>query len=330
MTSSNDLISMPGVTESLARIDDHVDRADAHIQQYKSPVLDNIHYALRVLGNGGKHLRAHLVHIAAAGAEGPAHEAAIVFGAAVELLHSAFLVHDDIIDGDDMRRGHGTIHALSRHCFMERYSVDDETTANRMGEGIGIVSGDLALSWVYELIATAAIDPQVKADAITVVAQTSAVTIYGEMLDIEHAAFEHIELDRIRLSNHLKTSDYSFVAPLRLGCIAAGRDPEPFIEIGNELGRAFQAADDLLGTLGDSDATGKMESDLERGRTTLLTSRMNEAPESMTAADEVAAEARAHLDRARKLTNAADIHERSRDGLLAVADLIEKMVDRFA
>lgn len=330
MTSTKDLISMPGVEDSLALIGSLVDDADAGIKQYQSPILDNIHYALRILGGGGKHLRAHLVHIAAAGADGPARDAAVVFGAAVEMLHSAFLVHDDIIDGDDLRRGHGTIHALARKCFMERYSVTEPDTAEHMGAGIGIVSGDLALSWVYELLATAEIDPQVKAKAIAVVAQTSAVTIYGEMLDIEHAAYAHTDLDRIRLSNHLKTSDYSFVAPLRLGCIASGRDPEPFIEIANELGRAYQAADDLLGTLGDSAATGKKESDLERGRTTLLTSRMNESPKSMTAADEVGAEARAHLDRARELTTAATIHELSRDGLLSIADLIEEMVDRFA
>jgi len=123
------------IAGSLALINDHV-ASISTLAPTNSRLLDHAYQGVSTFALGGKHLRARLVHISAGDVTGAQLQAATVFGACVDMMHGAFLIHDDIIDRDDTRRGHPTVHA----------AVRDEYRDEHLGTSIGITTGDLGLN----------------------------------------------------------------------------------------------------------------------------------------------------------------------------------------
>nr|WP_286980236.1 polyprenyl synthetase family protein [Corynebacterium sp. UBA5992] len=281
-------------------------------------LLEYLHDTLTALATGGKHVRCRLVHLAAGQ---PATRAACVFGACVDLLHSAFLIHDDIIDEDLLRRGEPTVHALAIEALRERGASRPRID----GTSLGLLIGDLAMSYVYQILAEADLSPNLLRQAVGMFGTISAQTIIGELFDVEHNALHETHIAHIARSNHLKTSWYSFVLPLCLGAAAAGRDPEAFSSIGIHLGKAYQAGDDLLGA-STTGLSGKAASDVEAGRATLLTAQLARGLSVEEATANVLSAVRGELTIARKEIDAAPIPSDVRSGLRGVADDIEKMV----
>lgn len=269
---------------------------------------------------GGKHLRARLVHIAAGPVDGAAADEAILLGACVDLLHGAFLIHDDIIDRDDLRRGEATIHAAVRD-DLTGDGVDGDDAAHE-GVSMGIIAGDLALVGVQQMILSSDLPDDRVRRALRILGNAMTVTLGGEMMDIIHGARPAgATSEAVRDSSWMKTSVYTFEAPLQLGAMVAGRDQAVMVPIGRDLGRAYQAADDLAGVFGATADTGKSAGgDVERGRTTLVT--MREGGDADVIA-EVIAEGREYLERARDAIAAADLPADVAEGLLGVADSIE-------
>ena len=267
---------------------------------------------------GGKHLRARLGHLAAGQVTGPAAEAAVVLGACVDLLHGAFLIHDDVIDRDDIRRGSPTIHADVRDRLALRGG--DPAEAAHDGVSMAIIAGDLALVGVQQiLLASDLTDHQVRR-ALGILGNAATVTLGGELRDVINGAIP-ADADRIRESSWMKTSVYTFGPPLRLGAMIAGRDEEPMVPVGRDLGRAYQAADDLAGAFGATADTGKTAGgDVKRGRSTLVT--MRDGAEADVIA-EVIAEGRGYLDGARAAIAAAKLPDDMAAALRGVADDIE-------
>ena len=249
-----------------------------------------------------------------------------MFGACVDIMHGAFLIHDDIIDRDDTRRGVPTVHAAVREEFGDEH----------LGTSIAITTGDLGLNLAIGVLLNSSLDDTLVRQALTVLNAEAEQTIVGEILDIAHTVAEQQDPELIRLSNDLKTSDYSFSAPLKLGALAAGRDPAPMGPIGRELGRAYQAADDIAGTIGRPVDTGKTAGgDVLHGRATLMTMRMDDT----TGADplqlaeitaDVVREGLAHLAVARDLIDATSLDPAIRDNLRAVTSTIERMLRTYA
>lgn len=325
-----------GVPGTPTDLDDRVNASLRILTQFlehgrtTSPVearlLDIAHEGVAQFALGGKHLRSRLVHISAGEVTGRRHYAAAVFGACVDLLHGSFLIHDDIIDCDDYRRGERTIHA----------AVRDEFTDAHLGTSLGIVAGDLGINGSLQLLLTSELDDSLVREAMRLLSAAAHETIVGEILDISHAAETEPDLERVRLSNHLKTSEYSFGTPLKLGALAAGRDPAPMKPIAHALGYAYQAADDIAGTVGDSAATGKQAAgDVVQGRATLMTTRMGKGhdpdAERMAAIiADVVAEGSARLTEAHELIDAADLAGGIRTGLHHMTDRIERMLRTYA
>lgn len=272
--------------------------------------------ALRVNAMGGKHLRARLVHIGAGHVEGEQKEAAVVFGGAVDLLHGALLIHDDIIDGDPYRRGVRTIHA----------QVAESSGDAHIGVSAGILAGNLGLMATFQALSSSALSPQLVRQACAMMSGYAAQTVYGELLDVSHLVTHDTSMDTVRESNYLKTSIYSFLAPLHLGALAAGENtPERVAaleKLADPLGRAYQALDDIAGAVAPMEVTGKIAGgDIQAGRSTLLTIRLDHLSVDEAVA-EVTHEATDYLAEARAAAESPDLTPVIRAG---VEDIVAQM-----
>ena len=231
------------------------------------PALAEPIEALRTLVlSGGKRLRPAFCEWAYVGAGGePASAVAVDAGAALELLHTFALVHDDVMDGSELRRGLSAIHRqfVSRH---EQATWRGE--ARRFGEGVAILVGDFAFVYADLLFS------EVPATARWVFDELRLELCVGQYLDLVGTASASSDLSLAERIERYKSGKYTVERPLHLGAALAGRYDElhaPLSAIGLPLGQAFQLRDDLLGVFGDSAVTGKpVGDDLREGKLTPL------------------------------------------------------------
>lgn len=231
----------------------------------------------------GKRLRSRLVMLAAC-SDGPHdHDAAAAVAASYGLLHAAFILHDDVIDRDDMRYGRPSLHAAHAAVAASRGMSDD--LATHRGYTRSILAGDLALAAAYRLLlaATADMPAPARDELQRILHDTVVTTTLGELLDVElslspdmHAGGDPAADPRTEAlrTAELKTAVYTFCAPLKSGALLAGLGPEQVAavgRIGTHLGMAFQLEDDLLGVFGDPGTIGKpVGGDLREGKHTYL------------------------------------------------------------
>lgn len=215
---------------------------------------------------GGKRLRPAFCHWAFVGAGGdPADPVVVDAGAALELLHTFALVHDDVMDGSAFRRGRTTVHLD----FAGRHAVAGwRGEARRFGEGVAILIGDLA--FVYADILMTGCDRE----AARLFNELRVELNVGQYLDLVGTAAGRADDATARRIATYKSGKYTVERPLHLGAALAGRAPEmeaPLSAYGLPLGEAFQARDDILGAFGDSAVTGKpVGEDLREGKPTPL------------------------------------------------------------
>ncbi|GED98285.1 polyprenyl synthetase family protein [Gordonia crocea] len=189
----------------------------------------------------------------------------VTLGAALELVQACALVHDDIIDASDTRRGNPTVHRV----FAARHRAGDwQGDPDRFGESVAILVGDLALAWADDLATglPARIAPAWRTMRTEVLA--------GQLLDIGSEARRDESLDAALRVIVYKTAGYTVARPLQLGAVLGGADDRlvgDLRAIGLDLGLAFQLRDDLLGVYGDPAVTGKPSGDdLVTGKRTVL------------------------------------------------------------
>jgi geranylgeranyl diphosphate synthase type II len=249
-------------------IDDAVRRASAFGEHY-TMLWGEIGRSVR----GGKRFRCGLVLGTHAGLGAPYPEAAVSVAAAFELLHTAFLVHDDLIDGDRVRRGRPNLAETMRLDAIAR--GHDEDRAERWATAAALLAGDLALAQAHRLVAEADVLPVVRRDLLDLLDETVHVSAGGELVDTACGLGIHAPTleESVRVAE-AKTALYSFRAPLRAGALVAGADVRVLDELdvhGMLLGRAFQLVDDLLGVFAPASETGKSNvSDLREGKRTPL------------------------------------------------------------
>jgi len=215
---------------------------------------------------GGKRLRPAFCHWAFVGAGGdPADPTVVDAGAALELLHTFALIHDDIMDGSATRRTMDTIHVQ----FEARHADDGwRGEGRRFGEGVAILVGDLAFVYADRMLVGA---PRAALDVFT---ELRIEVNVGQYLDLVGTARGRVAEDAARRICRFKSGKYTIERPLHLGAALAGRMPElggPLSAYGLPLGEAFQLRDDLLGVFGDTAVTGKpVGEDLREGKPTVL------------------------------------------------------------
>lgn len=230
---------------------------------------------LEFSGRSGKRLRPYLTYLAYQACGGKDPEEVMPVAAAAEMLHVFALAHDDVMDASDLRRGLPTLHRLAERFHLERSL---RGSAERFGESVGILAGDLGLVISDEMIDSSPISTQSQAELRRVWNAMRQEVILGQYLDIAAASLpEPAPEERIWSIISLKSGKYSVERPLHLGVAAAGASSsfyEVFTGYGIPLGRAFQITDDILGLFGDEAITGKpIDSDIREGKSTLLISR---------------------------------------------------------
>jgi geranylgeranyl pyrophosphate synthase len=256
-----------------AELDDALERELHALWRGVAPSADadTLAAALREAVDGGKRVRPRLlagVHDALGGRQP---HAVLAAAAAVELLHTAFVIHDDLIDGDDLRRSRPSV--LGRFRAEAPGGPADRGAYATAG---AVLTGDLALAAAVLAFATLPVPEAGRAQVMALVAPALATSATGELADVRLA------LDRDRCPDEAavldlaarKTAAYSFELPMQVGAVLAGADEATVATVGRaarSLGIAFQVHDDLAGMFEDATTTGKDPlSDLREGKLTLL------------------------------------------------------------
>ena len=183
----------------------------------------------------------------------------------LELLHAYLLIHDDFMDGDELRRGGPTLH------------VSLGKRSAHLGDSLAVLAGSLCEAWAVELLLSSPVEAERTLRAAKLLSTALQSVILGQSLDL-CAPFEPpLDDGGVARLQALKTGSYTFELPLRIGAVLGGASAgvlEVLERFARPLGIAFQIADDLLGTLGSSEVTGKPSgSDLREGKRTLLVAR---------------------------------------------------------
>ncbi|WP_433832676.1 polyprenyl synthetase family protein [Actinoplanes sp. CA-015351] len=312
-----------------------------------------VHYVADLM-NGGKRLRAAFCYWAWR-ATGAGDGAAIVTAAtALEFLQAAALIHDDVMDASDTRRGAPSMH---RRFTALHQGNGWERDAGHFGVSAAILAGDLCLTWSDELYTGSGLSPQALARGRAVFNPMRTQLMGGQYLDLLEQAIggsrPHDALHRARRVTHYKSAKYTVEHPLLLGASLAGADDHLLARLsrfGLALGEAFQLRDDVLGVFGDPATTGKPAGDdLREGKRTVLIAlalqhggaRQRDVIETLlsgaspgpadidilraiivdtgalAAAEQMIADL---LDRSRSALDTATIDETARSVLLALAD----------
>lgn len=210
------------------------------------------------------------------GTQLPDREATLKIAAAIELLHYSFLLHDDVLDGDVVRRGRPNLIGALLTDAPNGYEDLHQTQMNSHWANTGaILMGDLLLSSVHQLFARVSVAGTGNLRLLDLLEHVITESVAGEHLDVAFGdAVLTPELDDVLEMCVLKTATYSFEFPLRAAVILAGftTDLEQGLSVaGRHLGLAFQLQDDLLSTFGDPNLHGKDPfSDLREGKHTAL------------------------------------------------------------
>jgi len=225
----------------------------------------------RLATHGGKRLRPALVYYTYRACGGVSDEAALPLALATELLHTYLLIHDDIMDHAEVRRGLATAHALFRDAHRAHALYGDPED---FGRSVAILLGDLSQSWAVELatgVAAGGAGSRELARAFAAMCQEVIGGQYLELLVAQRRAASEEELLRIL---RLKSGRYTAERPIQLGALLAGAAPQVLAALsryGAAVGEAFQLQDDLLGTFGDAGTLGKpVDADLREGKFTFL------------------------------------------------------------
>jgi geranylgeranyl diphosphate synthase, type I len=242
-----------------------------HVLDAVSEELAPLTDALVDLLHGGKRLRPAFCYWGFRGAGGTDADAVVTAAAALELFQACAIVHDDVMDGSDTRRGQPAVHrrfaALHR---TEGWTGDPEG----FGTGAAILLGDLCLSWSDQMLATCGLPADVLDAGRAVFDEMRTELMGGQYLDLLEQARGGGSVERALRVARYKSAKYTIEKPLHLGAALAGAGQDVrdgYSGYGLPLGEAFQLRDDVLGVFGDPAATGKPAGDdLREGKRTAL------------------------------------------------------------
>jgi geranylgeranyl diphosphate synthase type II len=229
--------------------------------------------SLEHASSGGKRVRPALVLAAYTGLGGTEMSLAVPVAVSFELLHTAFVIHDDVIDRDLHRRGIANVAGRFTERAIAHGAVGTQTGAWAITAAI--LAGDLALSEAHRALALLPVAPEQRGRLLDLLDRAVFVSAAGELADVTNTSSKHpLSVEDVTFTLEQKTAVYSFEAPLMAGAVLAGASPEAIEALGRFgrlIGVAFQVTDDILGVFGDPARTGKSAlTDLREGKQTAL------------------------------------------------------------
>jgi len=187
----------------------------------------------------------------------------------IELLHNFMLIHDDIIDRSNLRRGKPTMHKL----LGKIVKTNDQA---KLGSDLSIIAGDIVYALAIDAFLSINEKHERKEKALKYFIQTAAFTAMGEFIDTIHSVekLDKVKENDVLLNYTLKTARYTFDCPLVTGAVLAGankKDITKLSQLGILIGQAFQIQDDIIGIFDSQKNIGKsILSDLAESKKTLL------------------------------------------------------------
>lgn len=236
------------------------------------PSLVKLVGSIHHLCEKGKKLRGAYVYFGYLASGGDDKKKILDLCASIELIHSYFLIHDDIMDQDSIRRGMMTMHARYEQIHKKRYKRGDSA---HFGESIAIIGGDLANSFGYDILANSSFSEKIKLEILNKMNSLVIDTIAGQFLDIKFEVSQNVTRHDIMTVLKYKTAKYTIEGPLHIGAIAANKNVPQNLKIFTDyaipLGVAFQIRDDILGIFGSEKKLGKpVGSDIREDKRTIL------------------------------------------------------------
>ena len=262
---------------------DGVDRAlhaflDAQREALRAigPELDPLLDAAGAFVEGGKRLRPAFAHAGWLVAGGdPDDERILTAAAALEWLQASALVHDDLMDGSDTRRGRPSVHRAAEQHHRDQAL---EGSASAHGTSVAVLLGDLMLSWTDEQLRASRL-PHLDV-ALHFLDLCRAEVVAGQYLDVLAQTRASIDVEQAMRVVRFKSAKYTVERPLHIGAALAGASEgliEALSAVALPLGEAFQLRDDVLGVFGDPAVTGKPAGDdVREGKRTVLVARTAE------------------------------------------------------
>lgn len=288
MSSAEDLQAFQTFYQaSRKRLTAYLDLRNREYENEPNPLLLPFQKAFTDLNQGGKMLRGVLVNLGYRIAGGKDISKSDPLAAAFEIFQTGVLIHDDIIDRADMRRGKATVQKRYEKSLKDRNirMVSESETRESLASSAALCTGDLGLFYSNrEIAGSYQNDPKAGA-LIAYFDQVVIDTIRGELLDVvlpyeiqdpslSEARKDELLAKSVREIYHLKTAYYSMIGPLHLGMLLGDMPKEQMRLLDlfcDDLGIAFQIKDDILGIYADEKKTGKdAGSDVSEYKQTLL------------------------------------------------------------
>lgn len=251
---------MSGATKTLADVGPELDVVSAATAEF-------------VLA-GGKRLRPAFCYWGWRGTGTPDSDELVNAAASLELLHACALIHDDVMDGSDTRRGRPSVHR--RFAALHQSSAWNGSS-DAFGASSAILLGDLCLVWADQMFTDCGLDAATIRRASGVYAEMRVELMAGQYLDVLASVLPANAADateRALRVARFKSAKYTIERPLHLGGVLAGASEDllaAYSAYGLPLGEAFQLRDDVLGVYGDPAVTGKPAGDdLREGKRTAL------------------------------------------------------------
>lgn len=222
---------------------------------------------------GGKRIRPSLMILGYAGFKGTADNRIVKASISIELVHSYLLMHDDVMDRDELRRNRPTVWKVFKDLHEESYGPEDST---HFGYSMAIIAGDLAAAYAVQALIASGFEYDVVSRAIALMQDVIEKTGYGQILDmtLEKEPLSSVKEEDVLEVHKLKTAVYTIEGPLLLGGTLARAESstmDAYSRYAIPVGIAFQLQDDILGVFGDEAVVGKpVGSDIREGKRTLL------------------------------------------------------------
>lgn len=270
-------LSISDVTANLAEVDEVLEEfftVAAQRASERSIAYHQLWEQLRHSAQGGKRVRPKLLLSSYSSLGGQDVRSAAHAAAAFELLHTALIVHDDVIDRDFIRRGSPNV--SGRYRDKAQTAGLDLPIAEHRGMGAAVIAGDLALAGAFKLMRQASADAVVAERLLELFDEAIYESAAGELVDLDFSLqrTQIASVEDILDMERLKTAVYSFEAPLQAGALLAGAPDEVVRALGvfgRHIGIAYQIVDDILGVFGNETLTGKpVIGDLREGKQTVL------------------------------------------------------------